>query len=895
VSGAGALAAEGAYDSLPQKDGSVAAQHREHAAPHAAAGRRLIPALPCLPRSAVSSTLPMASPAGQNTKETGAPLSLDARSRLARFAFLRSAGMRPTSVRSFGFRAVTGCTLLSLAVSCTEPRQMAEAVPSQTLPSAATPGAPSAPSPLKAGPPSNEPPSTQRPAAPSVIQGSGSFVRQPSPPRAAPVPVAPPVIADDQGDVSFNFVNADVREVVREILGDQLHLTYVVDPKLQATITAQTGAPLKRDALLPTLESILRANGAVLIQSGGGVYRVAASEDAPKASAGTAVRLGPGGVGGTGYGIRVLPLQYIGAAELQKVLEPFIPPGTTLQPDAARNVLVVSGSPADLDGVAELVKTFDVNWLSGMSFALYPLKLETARTMADELDAAFGEGGDNPIAGMVRIVPIERINSMLVISSKPAYLRQVKELIDKLDAGNDEATPRLFQYYVQNSRAVDLAAVLAELFYSGDVRAVQPETAPGTTLAQLGPSGQGGLGQGVGGLGQGQGALQGGLNAGPTGGGGLLQSTAGAGGLGQQGYGTSPLGGAGGTLLGGQQAGRRSALQGGGRTGQLGQDLLGLGAQGARRGQGISPELELPPVRVVADEKNNALVVYAKPRDWRMIEGVIRKLDIVPLQVLIEATIAEVTLTNALQYGLQFFIKDGASRFSLTGSGVTSGNLTQSDIAGVFPGFNYVLAAGGVRAILSALSSITDVHVVSSPQLLVLDHQTAAIQVGDQVPIVTQSAQSVINPDSPVVNSVQYRSTGVVLQVTPRVNSSGLVTLDVSQEVSDVAKTTSSTINSPTIAARQILSSVIVQDGQTVALGGLIRDNQNNTRSGIPILSDLPVIGPLFRQTSNSTTRTELLVLLSPRIVRDPTQARELTDELRDRMRSVKPLEGRIR
>jgi general secretion pathway protein D len=835
----------------------------------------------------------MASPAGQNTKETGALLSLDARSRLARFALLRSTGMRPTSVCSFGFRAVAGCTLLSLAVSCTEPRQMAEAVPSQPLPSAAAPAARSPPPSSQAGPPANEPPSTVRPATPSVIQGSGSFVRQPSPPRAAPASVAPPVIANDQGDVSFNFVNADVREVVREILGDQLHLTYVVDPKLQATITAQTGAPLKRDALLPTLESILRANGAVLIQSGGGVYRVAASEDAPKASASTAVRLGPGGVGGTGYGIRVLPLQYIGAAELQKVLEPFVPPGTTMQPDAARNVLVVSGSPADLDGVAELVKTFDVDWLSGMSFALYPLKLETARNMADELNAAFGEGGDSPIAGMVRIVPIERINSMLVISSKPAYLRQVKNLIDKLDAGNDEATPRLFQYYVQNSRAVDLAAVLAELFYSGDVRAVQPETAPGTTLAQLGPSGQGGLGQGVGGLGQGQASPQGGLNAGATGGGGLLQSTAGAGGLGQQGYGTSPLGGStGGTLLGGQQAGRRSALQGGGRTGQLGQDLLG---QGARRGQGISPELELPPVRVVADEKNNALVVYAKPRDWRMIEGVIRKLDIVPLQVLIEATIAEVTLTNALQYGLQFFIKDGASRFSLTGSGVTSGNLTQSDINGVFPGFNYVLAAGGVRAILSALSSITDVHVVSSPQLLVLDHQTAAIQVGDQVPIVTQSAQSVINPDSPVVNSVQYRSTGVVLQVTPRVNSSGLVTLDVSQEVSDVARTTSSNINSPTIAARQILSSVIVQDGQTVALGGLIRDNQNNTRSGIPILSDLPVIGPLFRQTSNSTTRTELLVLLSPRIVRDPTQARELTDELRDRMRSVKPLEGRIR
>jgi general secretion pathway protein D len=163
------------------------------------------------------------------------------------------------------------------------------------------------------------------------------------------------------------------------------------------------------------------------------------------------------------------------------------------------------------------------------------------------------------------------------------------------------------------------------------------------------------------------------------------------------------------------------------------------------------------------------------------------------------------------------------------------------------------------------------------------------------VPIVVQSAQSVINPDSPIVNSIQYRNTGVVLQVTPRVNTSGLVTLDIDQEVSDVARTTSSTINSPTISQRRIASSVVVQDGETVALGGLIRDNQTDQRSGIPVLSSLPLIGPLFRDTQRATTRTELLVLLAPRIVRDPRRARELTDELRDRLRSLKPLDARVR
>jgi general secretion pathway protein D len=276
-----------------------------------------------------------------------------------------------------------------------------------------------------------------------------------------------------------------------------------------------------------------------------------------------------------------------------------------------------------------------------------------------------------------------------------------------------------------------------------------------------------------------------------------------------------------------------------------------------------------------------------------MIEGIIRRLDIVPLQVLIEATIAEVTLTDALHYGLQFFLKQGSSRFSLTTAG--SGNLTQSDINGVFPGFNYVLSGADARAILSLLSSISNVNVISSPQLLVLDHQTAALQVGDQVPIVVQSAQSVINPDSPIVNSIQYRNTGVVLQVTPRVNTSGLVTLDIDQEVSDVAKTTSSTINSPTIAQRRIISSIVVQDGETIALGGLIRDNQTDTKSGIPILSEIPFIGALFRDTTRSTSRTELLVLLAPRVVRNPTDVRNVTEDLRTRMRALRPLDVRVR
>jgi general secretion pathway protein D len=282
-----------------------------------------------------------------------------------------------------------------------------------------------------------------------------------------------------------------------------------------------------------------------------------------------------------------------------------------------------------------------------------------------------------------------------------------------------------------------------------------------------------------------------------------------------------------------------------------------------------------------------------------MIAVVIRRLDVVPLQVLIEATIAEVTLTDELSYGLQFFLKQGSNIVELTKptirSAPTNGTGGFADITSVFPGFNYVLTTANARVILNLLSSISHVDVVSSPQILVLDHQTAALQVGDQVPIITQSATSVLTTGAPVVNSIDYRNTGVLLQVTPRVNASGLITLEIDQEVSDVKPTTTSGIDSPTITERRIVSSVVTQDGETIALGGLILEKQGDVRSGIPLLSDIPVVGALFRSTTKTRGRTELLVLLSPKIIRNGREARDMTDELRNRMTAVKPLAGKIR
>ena len=753
----------------------------------------------------------------------------------------------------FGWSTALAAGLLILLASCEH-----AAPPVAERPAAPAAREAAAAVPMPPAPASSEmsSPTPTTPGRADVFPGTGVFVQ--------PARLSPPAMVTAGADgISFNFVNADVREVVREILGGQLHLAYVIDPKLQAAITVQTGAPLPRAAVLPALENVLQANGIAMVQSDG-VYRVLPADQAAKASIGAeSLQDRPG------YAMRILPLHYAAAGELKTVLEPFLPPGGTLQVDGARNLLLVTGASGALDGFADLVRQFDVSWIAGTSFALYHLRVSTAKDVAQELDSIFGEGGSAPTAGLVRILPIERLNAVLVISPQARYLADVKSWVDRLDLGDDQTTPRLFEYRVQNSRAADLAAVLTQLFANGSVKTVEAEIAPGSKVAammsQQQPSNMAQSGATPGSIGPGAAGV---VTAQPIG----------------------AASGAAPSLL--QPApprtppGQQAALA-----------ASGLGAPGAA----APGDLSLPSVRIVADEKNNALIVYAKPRDYHMIEDAIKRLDVVPLQVLIEATIAEVTLNDTLQYGLQWFFSHHSNSISLLNNKNTSGGTTTGTAADILPqfsalsGFNYIVGGGQAKAVLSALSQLTNVTVVSSPQLLVLDHQTAALQVGDQVPIISQQAQSVETSNAPIVNSVQYLNTGVILQVTPRVNASGEITLDIDQSVSDVATTPSSTINSPTITQRRIVTSVIVQDGETIALGGLIIDNHSSSKSGIPVLSDIPVVGTLFSTTDKTTTRTELLVLLEPRIVRGTGDARAMTDDLRNRMRAVKPLELKIK
>jgi general secretion pathway protein D len=674
--------------------------------------------------------------------------------------------------------------------------------------------------------------------------------------------------------VTLNFVNADVREVLPRVLGEILHLNYTIDPKVQATITVQTSRPLRQADVLPVLQQVLRANGLSLVETGG-IYRLLASEDAGRTGA-LPVGVGdPRHPAGPGYSVQVLPLKYVAATELQRTLEPFLPKGASMQVDATRNLLILSGTGVDLSTVTDMVKTFDVDMISGMSFGIIPVKTGSPKAIADQLSTIFGPKGSVPLPGLLNIAPLDRMNAILVVSPQRAYIEQARTWIERLDRAQDETKPRLYEYHVQNSRAADLAKVLTGLFSSGQVSTIQPQTAPATSQTTLGPgiSSPGSM------LGGSSGLYPGGAT-GP----GLPSSQGGLGGLGSQlganSLSPAPIGsGPGGTAPGGGAPSDDQSSSG---------TAAGAGAAGGGT-------LALPAVRIVADEKNNTLVIYAQPQDYRMIEEALRKIDVVPLQVLIEATIAEVTLGNDLQYGLQYFFHAHENQF-LFGS-TTTPIVAGTAIAGTFPGFNYVLGSSNANVVLNLLSSITSVHVVSAPELLVLDHQSASLLVGNEVPIPTGQIQSTVTTGAPIVNTIQYVDTGVILKVSPRVNENGLITLDVGQEVSDVASastTTSTNSFGPTIEQRRIQSTVTVQDGETIALGGLIRDSNSLTKTGLPLLSDIPVIGALFRQTDKSYARTELLVLLSPKVLHDANDARAATAELRSRLHSLQPVGGRV-
>jgi general secretion pathway protein D len=641
----------------------------------------------------------------------------------------------------------------------------------------------------------------------SIQRGSGTFVREISPPRVDTAP----------GDVTLNFDGTDIREVVKVILGDLLQVNYVLHPAVQGVTSLQTGRPLRRDHLIPTLETLLRMNNAALVYTGGR-YEVVPLANAVQGRVMT--QLGESGRAlPEGFSVQVIPLQYIGAEEMSNILQPLAPDGSVIRVDNLRNLIVIAGTSPDMGNLMDTIRVFDVDWMAGLSVGFFVLEYAKANEVVTQLQGLLADEGGNPFKGLFRFVPVESANALLVVSPQASYLAQVQNWIERLDMAEatGDAADRVFVYRVRHGDAENLADTLSQLF-GGD------ESRRSESLGGIAP------------------------------------------GLGESSIGST----------GDDRDGRN-----------LGDGGISGGQSGTRRSS--SREIELSSkVSIVADATNNSLMVKASPRDYKKILDALKQLDILPLQVLVEATIVEITLEGNLRYGVQwnFFglaTESQRSNFSLSGS-------DSADIGLTFPGFNWAIISrpSTIRATLSALAQDNLVNVLSSPSVMVLDNQTAKIQVGKEVPIATTQQQG-FQADDRLINSIEYRPTGVMLAVKPRVTPGGLVQMEIEQEVSTVDDpgTGGSTLDSPTFSTRNITSSVAVRSNQAVVLGGLIQNERSDSNQGVPGLYDLPFAGPLFGQRSKGSRRTELVVVLTPKVISSDQDAETVTRDFRNKVRGL--------
>ena len=554
------------------------------------------------------------------------------------------------------------------------------------------------------------------------------------------------------GAFTLNLVNVPIEEAARAVLSNALRRNFTVRPGVGGTFTLQTSRPLNERELLETFQAVLELNGATLQVSGDLIAVVPISGSVRRVA-------GASEVGSVGARIVAVPLEYIGTAEMIRLLQPIADQSVSLQAIPNRNILLVSGSRGEINAALEAVNLFDVDVLRGKSVGLYRLRAASPEAVAQELKLIFETNSGGSLESVVDFVPSIRLGAILVITSRSRYLGEAERWIRDLDRTAGGARRRPVVYSLQNRGAEELAPILSEMI--GDVASEDP-----TTLS------------------------------------------------------------------------------------------------------------EIP--KVVADNTKNALIVWGNDGEQESFSRLIIALDTPPVQVLLEATIAEVTLNDELNFGLRWFFESGDLRGTFT-------DAASGSVGPTFPGLSFLFQGPSATVALNALNSVTDVNIVSSPSLVVLDNQQARLQIGDEVPIATQQVVDTSDPSAPVVNTISFRDTGIILSVEPRVSNSGQVVLKIEQEVSSVQNTTTSGIDSPTISQRKVSTSVVVGDGQTLALGGLIEESRNLTNSKVPGVGDLPVVGALFRNRRDAQQRTELLVLITPRVIRNGQEARAVTQELRQR------------
>ncbi|MFC6773988.1 type II secretion system secretin GspD [Methylobacterium gregans] len=731
-----------------------------------------------------------------------------------------------------------------------------------------------------------------------VLRGDDRFIAGEAPVRE-PIPGPP---------VSLNLVEVPLAVAARAVLADTFGWGYALDERAAGTITLQTGGAVPRETLLALFETALSSRGLALRRRGRTAQIVPAA----------------GGLGiqpvqgrGAEAGAVAVPLRWISAAEMQAILAAVAPREVVLRADRARNLLILNGDAGQIQALRQTIAVFDVDWMRGMSTAMLPVRSANPATLARDLTQIFG-GEASGTGDVIRFIPNEPLNAILVVSSRAAYLDRARVWLEQLEGLAAERERQLFVYRIQNRSAKELAAVLQGW---SRPRPAAASTSRRATAAS---------------------AVRAATAARPT----AMAARWVARHTGRPAPGrcraarprpraasvaipripARPLpargrpaawprtGAAPGSAArraacrvicrGASPAGCRAASPVRCRAVPGAACRAGAPAatgpatariRASRRGYGYGARRDV--IGIVADEANNSLVISATRNQYDKILRILGRLDAMPTQVLLETVIAEVTLTNELQFGVQWFLKNRGDRLNLAQGGTVGALGEKSGTAALIEaaargvtGFNYLMNAADFNVVLNALQGMTRVNVISSPNITVLDNRTAKLQIGDQVPIVKQSGQSALAGNAPILNQIELKDTGVILSVTPRVNKNGLVVLDINQEVSDVVRTTTSAINSPTIRQRRVATSVAVSDGHSLAIGGMVQEKAQITNEAVPLLGDLPLVGPAFRNRIDTRVRTELIVFIRPRVIRGTAEADRIAEDFRQQFRAMMPV-----
>jgi general secretion pathway protein D len=663
----------------------------------------------------------------------------------------------------------------------------------------------------------------------------------------------PQPIASGNG-FDLNFENTPVATIAKVVLGDILGTGYTIDPRVQGTVSLVSIKPVPKSDIIFVLENALRLSGVVLIRDTAG-YRLTPLGDAVGSGRVDAATAGPE----PGYGVSVVPLQYVSAQTVLKLMDSFATKAGAVRADSTRNILLIQGSGAERRTAVDTALSFDVDWMRGQSVGIYPIANSGPEPIIAELEKILDSGESGLSQGVVKFQAVNRLNAVMVVSKKPALLQTAATWIKRLDTA-DTGRTGVHVYQVKYGEARQIARVLSEMFIGGSAAAsldtASSQLAPGSgtyatsSADRLSLNGNGN-----------------GNSSSSTSNGFGSRSPAGAGTNGTPGFGAAQA-------ANGSGAG---ALDGGSRT------------------AGGPPVLQ--GVRITADTVNNTLLIYADQESYRIIASTLQQVDQPQLQVAIDATIAEVTLTDELSYGVQAFLtsrnlglKPDTGSILNTQAAAAPAAATATAVAGAFinrafPGFNFLIGSeANPSAILDALHTVTSVKVLSNPSLVVVNNQVATLQVGDSVPVTTGTATSTLLSGAPAVNTIDYRNTGIILRVSPRINVNGNVRLDVEQEISNVTPTATPTLT-PTVSERKVKSSVSVATGQTVLLAGLISEQQNKNRNGIPLLDQIPGLGDGFSHQDKTNTRTELIIFIRPQIIRDGADAHFVAEELRSKLR----------